>query len=300
MNHLLQKMAACMTLALVSSSAGAVDRSAIWQNLKEVDIAFAEDTRKYGIAEAFLKHLSEEAVIFRRGPVNARQLMEELGSEAIADRLLESRAHYFDFSRAGDMAVIAGAFRNSQGVGKETVKNHGYFITIWQQTEGQWTMDADISLIIPGYLSLEVEPALQDTDLASAESPDHLLIQGNSFQSVLEAESRFVSAVNYRGGRRAMLRYGLENQRVYVPGMAPAVGADSGALAYGMFLDDTLSMDLLRHESAGGGISASGEFAYTFGTMGSENSSFATNYLRVWRFTHDHEWKIAIEVLRPY
>ena len=29
------------------------------------------------------------------------------------------------------------------------------------------------------------------------------------------------------------------------------------------------------------------------------NSGFRTNYLRLWRYTIDNEWRIAVEVLNP-
>ncbi len=291
---------AVLTLTISTVSVGANDRMAVWQSLQDVDSSFAADARRFGSAEAFLKYLASDAVVFRRGPVNARQIYEGLDPQLDLDRLVESRAHYFDFSRAGDLGLIAGPFRSSRGAGKELIKSNGYFISIWRQLNGSWMMEADIAISIPGVLSIEVEPAIQESNRAFLESPDVVNVYGNSFNDVIAAESDFVSAINYRGGRRAMLQHGLENQRVYVPGMAPAIGSDSAALAYGMFLDDALSMALLGHESLGGGISASGELAYTFGTMGSESSQFNTNYLRLWRYTINGDWKIAVEVLNPY
>jgi hypothetical protein len=289
-------------LALVIStvSVDANDRQAVWQSLHDVDSSFAADSRRYGATEAFLKYLASDAVVFRRGPVNARQIYESVDPQLNLDRLVESRAHYFDFARAGDLGLIAGPFRSSQGAGKEQVKSNGYFISIWRRLSGNWMLEADITISIPGILSINVEPGIQESNRAFLESPDAVRVSGNTFSDVIAAERDFVSAINYRGGRRAMLQHGLANQRVYVPGMAPAIGSDSAALAYGMFLDDTLSMALLGHESLGGGISASGELAYTYGTMGSESSQFNTNYLRLWRYTNEGDWKIAVEVLNPY
>ncbi len=286
--------------AIATTSAGANERMTVWQSLQEVDSSFAADALRYGSAEAFLKYLARDAVVFRRGPVNARQVYENIDPQLDLDRLVESRAHYFDFSRAGDIGLIAGPFRSSRGTGKEQVKSNGYFISIWHQKDGNWLLEADIAISIPGILSIEVEPGMQESNRAFLESPDMARISTSSFDDVLVTENLFVSAINYRGGRRAMLQHGLENQRVYVPGMAPAIGSDSAALAYGIFLDDTLSMALLKHESLGGDISASGELAYTYGTMGSESSQFNTNYLRLWRYTVEGDWKIAIEVLNPY
>ncbi len=218
-------------------------------------------------------------------------------------RLLDARTHYFDFSRAGDMALSAGPYRDTGGAGGEGkgfVRSNGYFVAIWQRSDDGWRMAADIAVDVPGILSLNVQPSLEETDRAFRESPEMLIIPGSSFEAVMETEARFVSAINYRGGRRALDGHGLENQRVYLPGMAPAIGRDSGALSYGTFLDETLAMDLLRYQNEGGTLAISGEMAYTYGTMNSETSSFKMNYLRLWRFTADGQWKVAVEVLKPY
>jgi len=289
-----------LALAISTVSVDADDRQAVWQSLQDVDSSFAADLRRDGSTNAFLKYLASDAVIFRRGPVNARKLYESVDPQSNLDRLVESRAHYFDFSRAGDIGLIAGPFRSSQGGGKEQVKSNGYFISVWRRLSGNWMLEADIAISIPGILSIDVEPGILESNRAFLESPDVASVSGNTFTDVIAAESDFVSAINYRGGRRALLQHGLENQRVYVPGMAPAIGSDSAALAYGLFLDDTLSMALLGHENFGGGISTSGEFAYTYGTMGSDSSQFNTNYLRLWRYTNEGDWKIAVEVLNPY
>jgi ketosteroid isomerase-like protein len=287
-------------LIISTASTTASERVDIWQSLQDVDSSFAEDARRFGSAEAFLKYLANDAVVFRRGPVDARQIYERVDPKQNSDRLIESRAHYFDFSRAGDLGLIAGPFRSSQGAGEEQIRSNGYFISVWRQSDGHWMLEADITISIPGILSIDVEPGIEESNSAFLESPDVVNISGNSFGDVVATEIDFVSAINYRGGRRAMLQHGLINQRVYVPGIAPAIGSDSAALAYGVFLDDTLSMALLRHESVGGAISASGELAYTYGTMGSESAKFNTNYLRLWRYTTEGDWKIAVEVLNPY
>ena len=87
--------------------------------------------------------------------------------------------------------------------------------------------------------------------------------------------------------------------------MAPAVGADAASSVYGAFLDNQLSTtNQISLTHRGGYLSESKELGYTYGTMETlEDDSqlgFRTSYLRLWRFTASNEWKIAVEVLKPY
>ena len=117
-----------------------------------------------------------------------------------------------------------------------------------------------------------------------------------------EAQYLFGLSINFRGGERALLRYGLESTRVYLPGMAPGIGAEASA-AYGAYLDSVASTSTINLNHMGGFLSTSKEMGYTYGVMQADNStdetSFSTGYLRQWRFKDNDEWGIAVEVLRP-
>jgi hypothetical protein len=122
---------------------------------------------------------------------------------------------------------------------------------------------------------------------------------------LIDRDNLFGQSINFRGGQRALLRYGLENTRVYLPGMAPAVGADAASSVYGAFLDNQLSTtNQISLTHVGGFLSASKEVGYTYGTMETleddSQQSFRTSYMRLWRFTASNEWKIAVEALNPY
>jgi hypothetical protein len=102
-----------------------------------------------------------------------------------------------------------------------------------------------------------------------------------------------------------LLRFGLENSRVYLPGMAPAVGAESASSVYGAFLDNQLSTtNPISLTYLGGFLSESKEMGYTYGIMEADTDDdekgFITDYLRLWRFTSFNEWRIAVEVLSPH
>ncbi len=276
------------------------DRFSIWESLKVTDATFAERSRTLGMNQAFLDVFGEGAVIFRRGPVDARLLYEQVSPEERGNTALESKANYIDFSRAGDLGLTSGPYRFSAGSGEELRRVYGHFVNIWRRIDGEWRMVADMVASVPGFLSLDVEPNFADTDLLIAETASPSLAANNTVDSLFEADRRFIASINLRGGRRTASRYGIRHQRIYIPGMAPGIGSESGSIVYGAFLDEKVAMSALTFETSGAFLAESGEVGYTYGTMSVEEAGFNTNYLRYWHFTKSGEWKVAVEVLSPY
>jgi hypothetical protein len=127
---------------------------------------------------------------------------------------------------------------------------------------------ADMGTLIPGYLSLEVEPNFEDTRPVFEEAAHPVMVQNNSLQDLIDADNLFGRSINFRGGQRALLRYGMENTRVYLPGMAPAVGVEAASSVYGAFLDNQLSTtNPISLRYMGGFLSSSKEMGYTYGVM---------------------------------
>ena len=244
-------------------------------------------------------------MVFRdEGPVDARSLYQ---SPDFQGNDLTWDAHYADVSRAGDLGLTAGPMTSIAGPGDSDGNNaFGHLISIWKKQEGEWKLAADMFTFIPGFLSLSVEPRFEDTQpvLDETAHPVIAMAEENTMQSLIDADNLFGRSINIRGGERAMLRYGLENVRVYLPGMGPAVGADIASSVYGAFLDDQLQTTTpvnLIH--IGGYLSESKEMGYTYGVMTTNpeevQSGFRSNYLRLWRLNTSNEWRIAVEVLRP-
>jgi hypothetical protein len=274
-----------------------------WLELKAADQGFADRSVEIGRTGAFLEFLGQGSTVFRNGPVDALELYS---SEIFQNNVNEIswEAHYVDVSRAGDLGLTAGPLNF---LADESTSQFGHLISIWQRQEDRWVLMADIVASIPGFLSLEVEPNFDDTSpvLEETARPVMATAETNNMQLLIDRDNLFGQSINFRGGQRALLRYGLENTRVYLPGMAPAVGADSASSVYGAFLDNQLSTtNQINLTHIGGFLSASKELGYTYGTMETleddSQQSFRTSYMRLWRFTKSNEWKIAVEVLSPY
>lgn len=297
-----------------STSAQEVGQYQHWLELSSADQTFADRSAEIGRTGAFLEFLGEGSVVFREGgPVDALELYSSESFRSNASEI-SWEAHYIDVSRDGDLGLTAGPLTILNQDGNAGEDNFGHLISIWQKKIDRWELMADIVVPIPGFLSLEVEPNLDDTlpVLEETAHPVMVMTESNTLQTLIEADNLFGRSINFRGGQRALLRYGLENSRVYLPGMAPAVGADAASSVYGAFLDNQLSTtNPISLSYVGGYLSTSKEMGYTYGIMATnedvdidggerESEPFRANYLRLWRFTESNEWKIAVEVLSPF
>ncbi len=275
-----------------------------WLELESADQTYADRSLEIGRHQAFLEFLGQDSVVFRDGPVDALELYS---SESFSGNEISWEAHYIDVSRAGDLGLSAGPLVIINPSDDPDQDLYGHLISIWRKQGIRWELMADLAVLIPGYLSMDVQPNFDDTRpvLEETAPPYAAMTDINPMESLVEADLTFGRSINFRGGRRALLRYGMENSRVYLPGMAPAVGAEDASTVYGAFLDTQLEATVpitLNH--VGGYLAASQELGYTYGTMHEEGatdeSGFRANYLRLWRLSTADEWRIAVEVLSPF
>lgn len=272
-----------------------------WLELAAADQTYADRSAEIGRNRAFLEFLGEGSVVFREGPVDALALYS---SPDFQGRDISWESHYIDVSRDGDLGLTAGPLVIIDPSGDDDLDQYGHLVSVWHRIGGRWELMADMAVQIPGYLSMEVEPTFEDTRPVLEETAHPVMVRNNTLQELIDADNLFGRSINFRGGQRALLRYGMENSRVYLPGMAPAVGAEAASSVYGAFLDNQLSTtNPISLNFVGGFVSSSREIGYTFGTMSTNTDEaepgFSTNYLRLWRYTDDNEWRISVEVINP-
>jgi len=298
------------------------DQHQYWLDLRAADQTYADRSEEIGRTGAFLEFLGEGSIVFRdRGPVDALEEYNVRAANLLSDELTLSEeltweSHYIDISRDGDLGLTAGPFFVVNPELETSI--YGHLVSIWKKTGDRWELMADMRALIPGFLSLEVEPDFEDTIPVLEETAHPIMAtsEESELQDLIDADNRFGNNINFRGGQRALLRFGLENTRVYLENMGPAVGAEVASSVYGAYLDDQLStINPISLTHMGGFISSSKEMAYTYGTMETNIDDtgntidavnddliegFRTAYLRLWRLNYDNEWRIAVEVLRPF
>ena len=296
---------ACVSQAQPSLEAQIEAQRQYWKELAEADSRFALAATTEGRTQAFLNTLAKDSVVFREGPVNARELYETSEYQYRLDQLTW-KSHFIDVSRAGDLGLTVGPSRytpNDEVSGARS--SYGFLVSVWIREAGTWRLAADIVARIPGYIDLNVEPDFAETEKVLQETAHPVMVTDNDLQSLIDADNLFGQSINFRGGQRARLRYGLENQRLYLSGTAPAIGAEAAGLAYGRYLDNLVdTASPINGLYIGGYVSESREAGYTYGVMSSmgdgEGSGFRANYLRFWRFSDSNEWRIALELVSPF
>ncbi|MGE4630031.1 MAG: nuclear transport factor 2 family protein, partial [Pseudohongiellaceae bacterium] len=243
------------------------DQSQYWLDLAAADQIYADRSAEIGRTRAFLEFLGEGSIVFREnGPVDA---LEEYRVADFERDQLTWESHYIDVSRDGDLGLTAGPY-TSVGESGEELDVFGHLVSIWKKTGESWELMADMVAPIPGYLSLDVEPSPEDTlpVLEETAHPVLAMSEDNTMQNLIDADNLFGLSINFRGGQRALLRYGLENSRVYLPNMGPAVGAEVASSVYGAYLDEELrTTNPISLTHRGGFLSSSKEMGYTYGTM---------------------------------
>lgn len=275
-----------------------------WDLLVARDEHFAGRASEVGRTQAFLEFLAPGSIVFREGPTGAIERYSDDAYAAEREAELNWKAHYVDVSRDGDLGLSAGPMIIYSESGQDSF-NH--LISIWKNSDTRWELMADIVVPIPGFLSLEVSPNWSDTLPLFEETIDPSLVLNDltTEEGLRAADDRFGQSINFRGGQRALLRYGLENTRVYLPGMGPAVGAEAASSVYGAFLDSQLlTTNPISLSYFGGYLSTSREMGFTYGIMTEDteilDEKFRASYMRLWRFNNDNEWRIAVEVLSPF
>lgn len=289
-------------LAQESVSPAVAAQQSSWQTLVDTDQRFSQRAEQAGRTAAFLEFLAQDSVVFRSGPVDAIELYSSSAFAQEASQIAW-KAHYVDVSAAGDLGLSAGPLT----IFGDTGAGFGHLISIWRYVDASWQLMADITVNIPGFLSLDVEPNFADTLplIEETANPRSVGVMENTVQSLIDADELYGRSINFRGGQRALLRYGLENTRVYLPGMGPAVGAEAASSVYGAFLDTQLATtNPISLNNVGAYLSQSKEMGYTYGTMQADNGEsaegFEASYMRLWRFNRSGEWRIAVEVLSPF
>ena len=307
---LIQGLSIFVLIGSNASNAQEIDQFQHWLELASADQTYADLADEIGRTEAFRVFLGEGSIVFRgSGPVDA---LEEYRTADFAQNNLTWESHYIDVSRDGDLGLTAGPFELADQTLDGDQYSFGHLVSVWKKNNGRWELIADMAAGIPGFLSLSVEPDFGDTQPVLDETAHPVMaeVEDNTMQSLIDADNLFGLSINFRGGQRALLRYGLENTRVYLPGMAPAIGAGAASSVYGAYLDNELrTTNPISLTYMGGFLSTSKEFGYTYGIMETSTGEFPeieeldgefhTSYLRQWRFSDNNEWRIAVEVLYP-
>lgn len=243
--------------------------------------AFAADGYRLGIKKSFLAHMAPDAILMAPQPVGARETFLAAPDDKPDDPKLEWWPTWAGISASGDLGFTTGPY----SVGGQ---RRGHYFTVWKkQADGawKWVFDGGVNSDpaaspgpgeTPGYLAMPRVPGLY---------PEGAFARVQAAEAALADEAKADSKAAY-------LRVLACDGRIQSSPMAPA----TGCATFGAELDwraRRIAFALL-----GGGISAAGDMAWTYGTAGWNKDGAPVNahYVRVWQ-RRPEGWRIVFDEL---
>jgi len=253
------------------------------KNVIDAEQAFNKAVAKKGIKDGFLAVLDDDGIVFKPGPVNAKEFYSTIDRQP---GNLSWDPKFARISANGDLAFSAGPYVFQNGAA-DTDKVFGHYVSVWHKQEGKLKLLIDLGVQHPEPEQPEVsdfkEPDLTKVAPASADPfngkklimyTDKFLNQALSL-STLATYKEFLSPEG----------------RYYFPGFEPMVGRDK---ILQFINNEAIS---IVAETTGEGRADSKDLAYSYGkaTIKKGNITSNYNYVRIWEATGD-KWNVLLEV----
>lgn len=251
--------------------------------------AFAALSASSGMKTAFLANLADDAVIFRPGPVAARQ---DWQARPDPKATLLWAPEYGEISASGDLGFDYGPWDLKTPAGET---HHGRFFSVWRRGP-----DGTLEVALDGGISgLPEQPFPADARRRALPAPAKAIHPGKALSSLERAASAWSRDAAGFGVLEAARRHASPDLVVLRDGSPPAEGrvASLALLARGAA---RFQGRHLFHA-----VSRAGDLAYAYGTgetiaegdSGSVRAKAA--FVQVWR-RENGGWALAADVLLPY
>ncbi|HET9638590.1 MAG TPA: DUF4440 domain-containing protein [Allosphingosinicella sp.] len=265
--------------ALFAASLAAASPRADVGEVVAAERAFAKAARTDGVNAAFLQYSAPDALVFQPGPRLAKSALEANPIPAIP---LDWWPAYAGIAASGDLGFTTGPYV----IGGGERKGHGWYFTIWRrQSDGSWRWVLD-----HGPRTREAAP--DGTGAQVAALPAGRRSSGaRAFGDVKSAEARLAAALA-SDARAALPRFLAADGRLMRVGPQPAIGA----AAWTALLAD--GPDRIDTAPLGGGASAAGDLAFTYGTARwrKGEGEVSGHYVRIWQRRREG-WKLIVDNL---
>lgn len=271
---------ACLLLATPVSAAEPSPPKPSGAEIEKAERAFAADGLALGIRDSFLKHMADDAIVFRPGPVSAKALYEKRPSNKAVK--LEWWPRKVVIARSGDLGLSVGpAFVNGQP--------SGYYATIWRkQPDGQWKWVYDGGA---------------EADAASAPDASTPAIQGPTATKGSRSPADALRAV--QSAEAALAKAAIDDApKAYRAVLASDAWLTGPAGTEALKLSDLEGRIAQRPprmaiKTDQGQSSAAGDFVWTYGTagwVGHSDTPIDTHYMHVWQ-RRPEGWRLIFETL---
>lgn len=270
----------------------------------ETERTFAAMGAEKGVRESFFEFFGEEGISFTPHPAKFREFARKnpLPDPPPAREFkLEWWPVYGDVAESGELGYNTGPTLTTDLTPQNRPSRHGYFFSVWKkQPDGVWRVAVDMGAESPG-----PDPAHQDRlrygrapQEAYKKIPPRDAAQGRS--EILELESRFGEILAREGVREGYLSAVGEHARVHRAKMFPVLGKK----AVGEYFANR-KLTAVAWEGIDGGVSRSGELAYSYGRYELEIQDDGKDrtekgyFTHVWKRDAEGVWKLVADVTSP-
>jgi ketosteroid isomerase-like protein len=261
------------------------DESA-YRTMVAADESFDELSAAQGMDRAFLAYLADSAVVFRPGPVPAKEWIQL--HPAPRGFVLHWSPRYGEVSRSGDLGYTIGSYESRFGSGDTARVGYGYYLTVWETDGGgKWKAILDGGVRVKKKLHVGRGVAENRSTKESGNGSLHGLLEYDRTRSSLLAALPLGDALDSLLADDAFLVRDLKG-----------IGPGTNSLA--RFLEHPDAR--LRTSVLGGGASSAGDLGFTYGEyrMTEDGQPVGEGYyVRVWRCEEPGRWRIVIDLALP-
>jgi ketosteroid isomerase-like protein len=249
------------------------------RSLARAESAFSDAAKTTGVKAAFLDAMSDDAILFRPGPVNGKAFTAKQPDPPIQ---LEWHSQRVSVSASGELGYSSGPYRLNANNAPDK-PSFGQFFTVWKRNDaGRWQVLIDQGIWHADPLGWRAPLEIVERDRGSPPSA-----------TIANEDARFAEVSRSNGLLDAYRAFASTRVRVLRDDRAP--------------IDGLAALDALPTPTAhwawtltDSGVARSGDLAWTMGRYRSEGDARSTSgyYVRVWR-AEGGTWKILTDVLAP-
>lgn len=243
----------------------------------EAERKFYRTGQEKGTRAAFLEFLADDAIVFRPGPVNGKEVWSkrtETGLDLVWEPSLAAIA------RSADFGYDTGPSKWRANKAEKKFTGFGHFVSIWKkQKDGSWKVALDCGIENGGS---DAKPPLR---LVTPKDDGK-----GTAQSFKDVQAAFIATARL-DFTKAFRQFGSDEVRLYRDGSFPTIGKKDGAELLGPE-QAGLTMEVMKTD-----MSSSADLAYLYGSYSDTRikPGEAGHFLQIWQTDSAGAWKLVLD-----
>ena len=243
----------------------------------EAERKFYQTGQEKGTRAAFLEFLADDAIVFRPGPVNGKDVWSKR-TETGLDLVWEPS--FAAIARSGDFGYDTGPSKWRANKAEKKFTGFGHFVSIWKkQKDGSWKVALDCGIENGGS---DAKPPLR---LVTPKEGGK-----GTAQSFKDTQVAFIATAKL-DFTKAFRQFGSDEVRLYRDGSFPTIGKKDGAELLGPE-QAGMTMEVMHTD-----VSSSADLAYMYGSYSDTRAQpgAAGHFLQIWQTDSAGAWKLVLD-----